>query len=157
MKIVLLGKGASGKDLLRKRLEKRGAKYGVSYTTRSPRPGEVDGVDYFYITREDFLKKIEENYFVEYQEFNGWYYGLGREEFDRCELQILNVEGLEMLSEADRAQCFVIYLDIDRETRVERLKNRNDSNDSIERRINADDEQFIGFDDFDVRITNSNF
>jgi guanylate kinase len=157
MKIVLVGKGASGKDYLRRRLEKRGAKYGVSHTTRAPRPGEVDGVDYFYTTREDFLQKIDEGYFMEYQEFNGWYYGLAKEEFDRCELQILNVEGLEMLPDWARAQCFVIYLDIDRQTRLERLSGRNDNNDSIERRINADDEQFDGFNDFDMKVTNPDF
>ena len=48
-RIILCGKAASGKDHLRKILEGRGFKYGVSYTTRPPRKGEIDGKDYFFL------------------------------------------------------------------------------------------------------------
>ena len=47
-KIILVGKGASGKDHLRKILEGRGFTYGISYTTRPPREGEIDGQDYYF-------------------------------------------------------------------------------------------------------------
>ena len=56
-RIILVGKAASGKDHLRKRFESRGFKYSVSYTTRPPREGEIDGKDYFFITDEQ-AKKI---------------------------------------------------------------------------------------------------
>jgi len=45
---VLVGKAASGKDHFRKVLENKGFKYAVSYTTRPPRTGEVEGKDYFF-------------------------------------------------------------------------------------------------------------
>jgi len=157
MKIVLLGKGASGKDYLRKRFIEKGAKYGVSCTSRQPREGEVDGKDYFFISREEFEQKIANNEFVEYQEFNGWYYGMTNEVFEECDAMILNVEGLALLSEDARAKCFVIYLDIDRSIRIERLSERKDSQDSIERRVQADDDQFVGFTDYDLKITNPDF
>jgi hypothetical protein len=48
-RIILCGKAASGKDHLRKILEGRGFKYGVSYTTRPPRQGEIDGKDYLFV------------------------------------------------------------------------------------------------------------
>jgi guanylate kinase len=157
MKIVLVGKGASGKDYLRKRFIERGAKYGVSWTTRQPREGEVHGKDYYFTSVEDFEKKIEEGFFVEYQNFNNWYYGLSVEEFEACDAMILNVEGLALLPKEYRERCFVIYLDIDHITRLKRLENRQDSADSIWRRLEADNQQFIGFTDYDLRITNPDF
>ena len=74
-RIILCGKAASGKDHLRKILEGRGFNYGVSYTTRLPREGEIDGKDYFFITDEEASKMIESNMFYEYVYFNGWLYG----------------------------------------------------------------------------------
>lgn len=47
----------------------------VSYTTRNPRPGECDGVHYNFLSREVFLKKIEEGFFLEHTFFNNNYYG----------------------------------------------------------------------------------
>ena len=49
--------------------------YSVSCTTRNPRPGEVDGEDYHFLTREDFLQKIERQELLEYAEVHGNYYG----------------------------------------------------------------------------------
>ena len=49
--------------------------YSVSCTTRSPRPGEVDGTDYHFLTREDFLDKIERGEMLEYAQVHGNYYG----------------------------------------------------------------------------------
>lgn len=159
MKIVILGKAASGKDFLRKRMIEQGAKYGVSYTTRPPRvkDGEVDGVDYYFTTREDFLERIERDEFIEYQEFNGWFYGMTKETFEECNVMILNVEGLALLKPEVRKKCFVIFLDIDQETRIERLGARKDVDDLKWRRLQADEEQFKGFTDYDMRITNADF
>ena len=47
-RIILVGKAASGKDHLRKKFESRGFKYAVTYTTRPPREGEIDGKDYLF-------------------------------------------------------------------------------------------------------------
>ena len=47
----------------------------ISCTTRSPRPGEIDGVNYFFVTKEEFINSINENKFLEYAEFAGNYYG----------------------------------------------------------------------------------
>ena len=53
-KIVLIGKAAAGKDFMRKRMIDRGFTFGISCTTRRPRKGEVDGKDYYFLTREEF-------------------------------------------------------------------------------------------------------
>ena len=69
-RIILCGKAASGKDHLRKILEGRGFNYGVSYTTRLPREGEIDGKDYFFLEESEFEELIESNFFYEYVSFN---------------------------------------------------------------------------------------
>lgn len=54
--------------------------FSVSATTRNPRPGEIDGVNYHFLAREDFEKKIENDEFLEHASFCGNYYGTLKEE-----------------------------------------------------------------------------
>jgi len=157
MKLILVGKAASGKDYLKQKLAKRGFTVGVSHTTRSSRENERDGVDYHFIDEEAFKVMIENEEFVEWMHFNGWYYGQTIKDFEQADIMIMSKDGLDILPEEYRDQCVVIYLDIDRKTRIERLNTRDDKNDSISRRLNADDEQFKDFQDFEIRITNPNF
>jgi len=138
-------------------LIERGFKFGVSCTTRPPRVGEQNGKDYFFLTEDQFLGLINTGDMIEYQQFNGWFYGLTREEFENSEVIILNREAVDMLPEEIRLKCMVMFLDIDRDTRLERMKERNDTVDSLERRINADEQQYVGFENFDVRVTNPDF
>ena len=93
-RIILVGKAASGKDHLRKRFESRGFKYSVSYTTRPPREGEIDGKDYFFITDEQANKMVESNMFYEYAYFNGWLYGKTVEQFYTDDLFIMTPGGI---------------------------------------------------------------
>lgn len=157
MKLILVGKAASGKDHLKQKLQKKGFKIGVSHTTRPPRVNEQNGIDYHFVSKDEFLTMIDQGLFIEYMEFNGWYYGQTEEDFNEADVMIMSKDGLDMLPEQYRSQCAVIYLDIDRMTRIERLNYRNDVNDSIMRRMNTDDEQFKDFRDFDIRITNADF
>lgn len=158
-KIVLIGKAAAGKDYLRKRFIERNFKYGVSCTTRPPRikDGEVHGKDYFFISEEEFLSLIESGEMIEYQQFNGWYYGLTRDEFENCDVMILNREAVDMLPEDIRQRCFVIYLDINQEIRLARILQRNDPDDPASRRTQADEEQYKNFNNYDLRVTNHDF
>jgi len=57
--------------------------YSVSYTTRSPRNGEQDGVDYYFIQKKDFEKRIESGHWAEWAEVHGNYYGTSAEFLDR--------------------------------------------------------------------------
>lgn len=77
--IVVSGPSGVGKGTIcNKIIDKLGAEYSVSYTTREPRIGEIDGVNYNFISREEFLKKIDEGDFLEYNIYNGNYYGTGK-------------------------------------------------------------------------------
>ncbi len=76
--IVFSGPSGVGKGTIRKLFFDRpdlNLDFSVSMTTRQPRVGEVDGVDYFFVTEEEFKKSIENDEFLEHAEFVGSYYG----------------------------------------------------------------------------------
>ncbi|MBP3389330.1 MAG: guanylate kinase [Clostridia bacterium] len=85
MLIVLSGPSGSGKGtILKKLLERRPRTVvSISATTRSPRPGEKDGVQYFFRTREEFEGMIARGELLEYAEYNGNYYGTPAPAIDR--------------------------------------------------------------------------
>jgi len=69
----------------------------------------------------------------------------------------MSPEGLDLLPEDIKNRCMVIYLDIEPTTRLVRLILRDDKNDTLERRFEADEKQFKNFEEFDLRVTNSQF
>jgi guanylate kinase len=76
--VVLSGPSGVGKGTVRKALfemEGHDLVYSISMTTRSPREGEVDGEDYYFVSKEEFERRIREDQFIEYAEFVGNYYG----------------------------------------------------------------------------------
>lgn len=150
-KIIIVGPGGSGKDFLRKKFTSKGFSYGVSFTSRPPREGEVEGIDYFF-RDEDFFE-TNKDIFLEIQKFNGWFYGISKGEFEAKDIFILSPSGLKCLSEIDRKRSMVIYLNPDIEIRRERINERNDS-DSTERRMIADSKDFFEFSDYDMLIQN---
>ncbi len=79
--IVVSAPSGAGKTTVCRRLIKQvpGLVYSVSYTTRKPRPGEKDGVDYFFCDRSRFETMIEKGEFLEWAEVFGNYYGTGRQ------------------------------------------------------------------------------
>jgi guanylate kinase len=79
--IVISGPSGVGKGTIIKRVIKRldNVKLSVSCTTRAPRPGEVNGVHYHFITKEQFEKMIAEEGFLEYESFFDNYYGTPRQ------------------------------------------------------------------------------
>jgi len=83
--IVISGPSGVGKDTLIKRLLEQdpNLRYSVSCTTRAPRPGEVDGVDYSFVSRERFQQLVGEGAFLEHAVYNGNLYGTLIERVER--------------------------------------------------------------------------
>lgn len=150
-KVILVGKGGSGKDYLRKFFETMGCNYCKSYTTRPMREGEIDGEDYIFIKEEEIPSKKD---LYESVYFNNWFYGTLKKDFEECNLFIMTPKGISSLKKKDRERCVVILIDADEESRRFRLSLRKDADD-VERRIKADEEDFKNFDDFDMTINNS--
>jgi len=156
-RLIVVGKGGSGKDYLRKKLEKRGFKYCVSHTSRPPREGEIDGEDYHFISLDTAIHEfINKGKFYEHVVFNKWIYGTSLEEFNSSNLFIMTPSGLASMNPHDREESFVVYLDIPEDVRRDRLSKRNDA-DKLERRLEADYEDFKNFFDYDERITDPLF
>ncbi len=83
---VVSGPSGAGKDTLVEGLKARHERllYSVSATTRPPRPGERDGVDYFFLERAEFERRRDNGGFLEYREYNGNLYGTPRSFIDEA-------------------------------------------------------------------------
>ena len=83
--IVLSGPSGCGKDTILRRLKELdpAIKANISFTTREPRPGEADGVNYHFVTKEQFLDNIDKGIMLEYNEYAGNYYGTSREAIEK--------------------------------------------------------------------------
>jgi guanylate kinase len=165
-KVILLGPSGSGKDYLINKLVKLGLKPCIKWTTRPMRKFETQGVTYNFVNESQFTESIDKSEFLAYQVFNvtpegrdpeTWYYGITNEEFNNAQVMIMTPEEFKSLTTEVRKGCFVVYLDIDRSTREGRIKGRGDKNDSVQRRLDADEEDFKDYYDYDLRVTDPDF
>jgi len=156
-RIIIVGKGGSGKDHMRKKLEEAGFRYCVSHTTRPPRDEEIYGKDYYFISSDAAADEyINNDKFYEYVIFNEWIYGTSKDEFYTSNLFIMTPSGLAKMKQEDRIESFVVYLDIEENIRKSRLLSRNDA-DNVDRRLGADTQDFIEFKDYDFLVSDPFF
>lgn len=158
-RLIVLGAGGSGKDYLKRILiDQYGYKPAVSCTTRPPRKNEVDGVDYHFVTEDAFKEMIDKGQFKEYNCFgaNKWYYGTRTSDFECATVFIMTPSGIAKLTESERNEFCVVFLDIPESVRRERLSARNDADDT-ERRLDTDRVDFAGFKNYDLKVTVPDF
>ncbi|MFW6281300.1 MAG: guanylate kinase [bacterium] len=157
-KIIVCGPACSGKDTLVSRFVNRGFRKDVSYTTRPKRENEIDGEDYHFISKKGFEELIQQGRFYEYVIFKGNYYGTLLDSWENSDIFIMEPQGINHLSAIDRVNAFIIYLDINENERINRMrKERSWTDEQIRSRINIDNEAFSDFKDYDLKITNINF
>jgi guanylate kinase len=165
-KCIIIGKTGSGKSFLVRKLVEKGLKPCLKWTTRPIRKFEKPGIDYNFVSDSDFIESINENNFLAYQKFQvtpegkepeTWYYGLTKEEFDNSQVFIMTPGEFKNITSEQRKCCFVVFLDIDRSIRESRLYKRKDKNDSIKRRLDADEEDFKDFNDYDLKVRDPEF
>ena len=131
--IVISGPSGVGKDTLIERLLEldRNLRYSVSCTTRAPRPGEADGVDYSFVGRERFQRLIEEGAFLEHAIYNGNLYGtlaerVERERADGHDLVLkIEVKGAEQVRTKIPAAIFIFVAPPSVDELVKRQIKRN--------------------------------
>src|SRR3989304_5992904 len=120
-KLIVVGASGSGKDFLLRALINKGLRYSPKYTTRPKRSLEEDGREYNFISEDQFKQMIDKNEFYEYETFLTWFYGISREDFKNNQVFIMTPTAINKIDPIDRKNCFIVYLDIDRKTREERL------------------------------------
>jgi guanylate kinase len=158
--VVITGPSGVGKGTLIKGLLERvpGLQLAVSATTREPRPGEVNGRDYHFLSDEDFDRRVAAGEFVEHAVYAGNRYGTLRSELARPAQGIvleLDVQGARQVAEAlpESTRVFIEPPSFDDLAR--RLAGRGaDSPEQIERRLAAARAELDARDEFDHRIVN---
>ena len=145
MLVILSGVSGAGKDTIKKELIKRMENVITlpSYTSRAPRAGEEEGVQYHFITRKEFEDKIANNEFYEYDLHHENYYGTSRKLMNekissgKIIVKDIEVNGTENLIKAlkDETKLVTIFLRVEREELRKRLIQRGDSQPDIELRL----------------------
>ena len=135
--------------------------FSISYTTRPPRPAETNGVDYVFITREDFENRLARGEFLEYAEVFGNYYGTNRESFEQAVHQgrdlvlDIDVQGARQLKVAIPEAISVFVLPPSRDVLEQRLRARSqDSEEVIQRRLQGAAAEVRNYTQYDYVLIN---
>ena len=141
--IILTGPSASGKTATCLYLEKHyGIKKVVTHTTRAIRVNEIDGVDYHFVSKEEFEKMVNNNEFIEHVTYNGNYYGTSKAEVKDDKCCTLDFNGALTYYNLHDPKIVIFYLYCDVDTRSQRVKDRGDSLNKVEERIVGDVKSF---------------
>ena len=152
------GKGTICKEILNRRKD---IKLSVSATTRKPREGEVDGVNYFFLSKEEFSKMVDNGEFLEYASIYGNFYGTPKSAIIEClengQAVILEIEmqGARQVKEVYGEGVFIFVLP----PSLSELKNRivgrgTETADEIEKRFSCAFEEIKQIDDYNYFIIN---
>ena len=145
--IVISAPSGAGKDTVVKELIKRNPDefwVSVSATSRLPREGEQEGVDYYYLSKEEFEEKINEGFFIEYTNYAGNYYGTPkkyiREKLDKGKdvILIIEIEGASNIKKLVPEALMIFIMPPSLKELVRRLKKRGtETDEKIIKRFNT--------------------
>ncbi|MEA3354552.1 MAG: guanylate kinase [Campylobacterota bacterium] len=164
--LLISGPSGCGKSSLLKEVYKHISDYyfSISTTTRAPREGEQNGVDYFFVTKDEFKEDISKGNFLEWAEVHGNYYGTSLRPINKAlnegKLVIfdIDVQGFEQVisNESLRAKTTTVFITTPTLTELEkRLYGRGtDSKDVIEKRISNAKKEINYIDQYDYFIVN---
>ena len=148
--IAVMGQAGAGKDSFVNAIIKGNylslAKPIISCTTRPIRENEQDGVNYHYLTNEEFAEQVVNGEMLEATVFNNWCYGTSTKNLDKnaINLGVFNPEAVEILRGYDNIDLIVIYIVADDKVRLLRQLNREEHPDcnEIVRRFGTDKQDF---------------
>ncbi len=164
---VLSAPSGTGKTTLVSEIKRHFPKLveSVSYTTRKPRKNEVDKEDYFFISHEDFKKKIDENFFVEWAEVYGEFYGtsakfiknhLNKGEFMICDIDVQGALNIKKMFPKESSLIFILPPSM--EELEKRIRQRGtDDNQVIEKRLKNAKKEVEFIENYDFIVVNDRF
>jgi guanylate kinase len=162
--VVISGPSGVGKDSLVERMKDRGAQFHfvVTATSREPRPGEVEGVDYFFLTQEDFRTMIDEDELLEHALVYGQYKGIPKQQV-RAALQSgqdvlmrIDVQGAATIRRLIPEAILVFLTAASEAELIERLRQRNtESEDQLQQRIEMARDEMARLPEFDYLVVNA--
>ncbi|GAB6989485.1 guanylate kinase [Paenibacillus pini] len=153
--ILVSGASGSGKtSLLRSFMDNEL----ISFTTRLPRKGEMNGVDYLFITREEFNDLKDNDGLMESTEYGGHHYGLTRKEFeDKINIGnaffICDYNGMSQMKKL-YDNCVSIFIYANKEDVHSRMTSRGDSEEMINNRLNTYDAEILNMAYYDEVVVN---
>jgi len=161
--IVVSGPSGAGKStLIRAALDAiPELAYSVSATTRRPRPGEVNGRDYIFLSREEFERWIEAGYFLEWAEYSGNLYGTPMHRVEKMLESGLSVileielQGARKVH-AERPEAVMVFVRTPsiEETRRRLVGRATETSEALERRMATALEEMAARDEFDYEVVN---
>ena len=161
--VALIGEAGTGKDtLMQKVLAARPGDFNeiISCTTRPPREGEVDGVNYFFIDQEEFAYKVLNYEMLEATSFNDWFYGTSYDTLrsDILNIGVFNPDGIRAIEGRSDIDLKVFRITCSDKIRLLRQLNReeNPNVDEIIRRYKTDKEDFCDLEFTYYEIENNN-
>jgi guanylate kinase len=164
--IVLTGPSGVGKGTLMQALLERHPDlyYSISVTTRSPRPGEINGKNYYFINRSKFEQLVAQGEFLEWAEFAGNYYGTPREavldQIQSGKLVVLEIEleGARQIRHNFPSALSIFILPPSFTELEKRIRGRGqDAEDAIARRLNRAQAEIAAANEFNIQIVNDDF
>ena len=163
--VILSSPSGVGKTTLTKKIQQKYSsfKISVSYTTRPPRSNEVEGVDYFFISKDKFKEFIRENKFYEYAKIFENYYGTLKRNVDEILknndlIFDIDWQGTKQLSRFKNLNLIKIYLTTENKEELKKrlIKRDQNSPDEIEKRFNSFEEDIKHWNDYDYVLINKN-
>lgn len=155
-----VGKGTLLKMFLNKNPQ---IKLSISATTRKPRTGEIDGENYFFISKEEFLKSVENNEFLEWAEFSGNYYGTKKSFVEKTLnkgtdiILEIEVKGANQVKEKMPDAITIFIMPPSVETLETRLRGRKtEDEETIQKRLHEAKREIEAGKNFDYKIINDN-
>lgn len=164
MMVILSAPSGCGKDTVFREISKirNDVCESISATTRQPRNGEKDGVNYFFISNAEFEEMIEKNEFLEYASYNSCYYGTpakaATEMVNSGKICFLIIErkGAQKVMKNCPDAVSIFLMPPDMETLEKRLKNRNtDSDEQIVNRLRIAEDEIKSSSVFDYVVVNN--
>lgn len=156
-----MGPSGSGKDTVLKEVLKKNPNDFhkiTNCTTRPMREGEVNGVDYFFISPETFAEQVLNFDMIEATNFNDWFYGTSKDALvnNAINIGVFSPEAVEALLESPEIELMVLELAASDKTRLLRQLNReaNPNVHEIIRRFKADEEDFADLDILRITLVN---